>query len=236
MEPTEPQHEHRFRTAAADDYFRSAYDSMWVLRALDDKRRWLVAYRVAPENGQAVIAEIRIVPMPRTRGEEDWFRKSLEDPDVEAIWGPVSHNVDAEYVPRPPEIPEGGLPMRALRHIRTSDAFADARQYQRMLPGSPLLRGLTEEVLKAPRRPGRSGRNDRFYAELAAAYVETIDAGSRTPVKDLTAKLREQELHYTEPSVRDLIHDARRRGLLTASPKGRAGGRLTDKAIAALRD
>lgn len=41
--------------------------------------------------------------------------------------------------------------------------------------------------------------------------------------------------HASEATVRDLIHEAHERGLLTRSPKGATGGELTSKAIRMLK-
>ena len=69
--------------------------------------------------------------------------------------------------------------------------------------------------------------SDRVYAEIAAAYVARIAAGSRRPVADL---VRQRNLSYGQ--IRDAIHKSRHTlGLLTESRhQGAAGGSLTDKA------
>jgi transposase-like protein len=77
---------------------------------------------------------------------------------------------------------------------------------------------------KTDPRPGRRGRPDVFYAELAKQYVDLLAEGS-TPTKDLA-----ERLGYSASSIRDLIHQARRRGLLTRASKGLAGGELTENA------
>lgn len=74
------------------------------------------------------------------------------------------------------------------------------------------------------RRPGRSGRPDVFYARLAAEYVDLLRTSS-TPTKDLA-----ERHHFSSTSMRDYLNQARTRGLLTRSQRGRAGGQLTDKA------
>lgn len=80
-----------------------------------------------------------------------------------------------------------------------------------------------QEFARNP-RPGRKGRPDVFYALLAAQYVELLKTTS-TPTKDLS-ELR----NYSASSTRDFLNQARTRGLLTRSAKGRAGGELTEKA------
>lgn len=92
------------------------------------------------------------------------------------------------------------------------------------------------------RRPGRRGRTDSYYLVWAVAYVERLAAGSRRPVKDLTERPPKVIRGYvsdgeatSEATVRDIIHQARVRGLLTGSPAGRPGGELTPKATQMLK-
>lgn len=78
------------------------------------------------------------------------------------------------------------------------------------------------------KRPGRAGRPDIEYAQVAARYIARL--GSGTPLKDLA-----RELHYSESQVRSLLNEARRKELLTKAPPGTAGGSLTEKAEQLLR-
>jgi hypothetical protein len=87
--------------------------------------------------------------------------------------------------------------------------------------------------IKAPRRVGRRGRPDSYYAKLAAEYVAAIESGSPRPVAAVAKKLGRG---YTVEYVRDALYRARSRGLLTGPPRGRVGGRLTDKGRAALTE
>lgn len=84
-----------------------------------------------------------------------------------------------------------------------------------------------EKVL--PRRTGRAGRGDRFYAEWASRYANQLARGNDKPI----ATLAEQyDLHQYQ--VRDLVRRARERGLLTRGSQGKPGGELTEKGQAAL--
>jgi hypothetical protein len=73
------------------------------------------------------------------------------------------------------------------------------------------------------RRPGRRGRSDRFYAELAVAYEAWLAKGK--PLRVLA-----DDLYLSESGLRTALGKARERGMLTAAPRGRAGGQATDKA------
>jgi hypothetical protein len=87
---------------------------------------------------------------------------------------------------------------------------------------------LGREWRRQTTRPGRRGRPDLFYAEWAWRYVRALTNGPK-PVASLVDDL------YTAEAIRAYIHEARRRELLTASPRGKAGGELTEKGSATLR-
>jgi predicted transcriptional regulator len=73
--------------------------------------------------------------------------------------------------------------------------------------------------------PKRMRRDDRFYAEMAAAYAEVVAAGNNRPVDTIA-----EALGRSRNTVKDVIREARARGLLSETTHGRAGGRLTAKA------
>jgi len=62
------------------------------------------------------------------------------------------------------------------------------------------------------------------YAHVAAAYVAALN--SRAPNEAVA-----EQLHLSTSRVRDLLHEARRRLLLTTLGRGKAGGELTEKAL-----
>ena len=91
----------------------------------------------------------------------------------------------------------------------------------------PLPTRFSKEAVSAPRRPASKGRDDRFYAAVASLYVEALETGSRKPVVDAAKMLSATKRGTYEPAyVRDLLHVARQRDLLTRPPKGRAGGQF----------
>jgi hypothetical protein len=79
------------------------------------------------------------------------------------------------------------------------------------------------------RRPGRRGRPDLEYAELALDYVKWLD----TPDSGSLDKFAKTKF-LSASQIRNLLYEARRRGLLTEAPAGRSGGMLTNKALALL--
>lgn len=162
---------------------------------------WVIEYLIVSEAGAPVIATLLIHP------------GDVDDPDQR----------------RP--VPPGGITARLLRRLHPANAqrFARSELAERAEPRDPLadavaLHGYRAADLQAQPGPGRPRRPDRFCAEIAAEYTKALDTGSTKPIED-TAEL----MHYSPAYVRDVISKARRRGLLTRTGRGRAGGQLTAK-------
>lgn len=169
---------------------------------------WEAHVRLEPEDGHPVVAEVRIVPWVHWRDD------------------------------KPSAPPPGGLTARQLRKLNLGaavDAAYEELRFEFQTGTKPRSifspHRFSAEAVKEPRRPGRRGREDSFYAKLAANYVATYKRGSKTPVKDLAEALGET---YKDTYVRDLLSEARRRELLTRPRKGFAGGDLTEKGRKAL--
>lgn len=76
-------------------------------------------------------------------------------------------------------------------------------------------------------RRGPSAWSDVRYVDIAVAYVTRLEQGSRHAVADVAAASRGT---LSAAQVRDAIHTARRRGLLTPATQQGARGRTTDAA------
>ncbi|GEM_PF-4251650 len=178
----------------------------------------MAAYRVMVKGGRLLLAEVRLFPDHRSDSQ-----------------GPGQWSEEAS------EVPAEGVPGRALRALRLETPLARFPRLLQMLRRNPTFarqlhktHGIPVGAEMARRRPGRAGRPDSFYLPWAVAYVERLAAGSRRPTKDLAANPPAVVKGFvsdgriaSEATVRDLIHQARVRGLLTASPIGRPGGELT---------
>lgn len=116
---------------------------------------------------------------------------------------------------------------RVARMAIAEAAAGGAENLRRSGLGAPEPWDSVVERFRAVRRPGRAGRPDRDYAALAQRYVELITAAAT--VGDLA-----DEMNLSESTVRNQLVEARKRGLLTAPPRGRAGGELTERARALL--
>ncbi len=81
--------------------------------------------------------------------------------------------------------------------------------------------------LTSKRKP--SARRERFIAAVAAAYHHHVQRGSRRPVADVA-----DDFGISRSTARDVIHEARRRGFLSGTQQGVAGGSITDLALRVL--
>ena len=179
---------------------------------IEGSQGWYVSAVFVPQGDELVMAELKVFPGPGTSDS----RRTKRRP------GDWSGRGDALAA-----LPEGGVSARLLRCIRLTDlhqlvAAAVHEPDDDASPTGPLGR---------IGRPGSAVRPDRYFAEWAFAYAKKLAEGSRSPIKDLAAE------HGRSPGqVRDLIHDARVRGLLSRERQGRAAGSLTPKAIRLLRE
>jgi hypothetical protein len=192
---------------------------VWVEQTLEGG--WMAAYRLMVRAGRLLVAEVRLVPdhPPGSSRSGRWS----EDPSA---------------------VPPEGVPGRALRALRLKVPLERFPRFLRNLERDPKFakqllggHGIRLGSKMARRRPGRAGRSDSFYLAWAVAYVDRLAAGSRRPVKDLAEHppvvirgYRSDDHFTSQATVRDIIHQARKRGLLTTSPSGRPGGELTAKA------
>jgi hypothetical protein len=122
---------------------------------------------------------------------------------------------------------QGVITARLLKNIRIGELLAPAREELAEFARDPLWEeaaSLWDFLHKQP-RPGRAGHPDKLYASVASMYAYALDQGSHHPVVDVAERMR-----LSRARVRDLLHEARRRGLLTSPPQGHAGGELTARA------
>jgi len=198
----------------------------WVSQRVVDRHggRWRVAMRVAVRDSRVILGEVRL--FPDEEGEKS---------QTEGKKGRWSRALAA--------IPPWGLEARLLKQIRlgtvpawvvamlSRDALDPNESWRKisrvtnefMLPGAGT-------VMPRPRPRRAAGRDDRFYAVLAKAYTDALAARDRHPVKTLAARRGESPAH-----IRDWLHEARERGLLSRGAPGVVGGQLLPRALALLR-
>jgi transposase-like protein len=128
-----------------------------------------------------------------------------------------------------PHLAIGGLSASAYHALPVTAVLKVAKRVLDQIE-EPLLRerGFVRELLEGPRPRGRKGWPDSFHARIAKHYVDAMERDRRRPVEQVA-----RILDMKPSQVRDALHVARTREpvLLTRSGQGRAGGRLTEKAL-----
>jgi hypothetical protein len=191
---------------------------LWLEVPLGDE--WLAAYRLAAgADGRPVIAELRVFPAEEKRVPGRW---------------------SAERLGASAPIPAGGVTASLLRQVRPDsdvrERFSDIVAKHAKLPALTTdldTAGLSAKSALAGPRRGPKGHSDLFYARVARDYVRLYDRGEANPTAKLVRMKKYQG--YTPENLRDYVHRARTRGLLTKPPApGKPGGALTEHAFAIL--
>jgi hypothetical protein len=184
-------------------------EDTWIESPLG--KDWVVAYRILAQGGAPVVGEVRIFPTETKRRHPGQW--------------------SAEFLGARASAPPGGLTSRLLRRVRLGANLKEAGKIIKWWYEShpEAIAPLTERgLVAAPRRPtgrGRKGHPDLFYALLADEYVAAVQARSPRPAVDVARRRR-----LKAARVRDLLHEARHRGLLTVQRHGVKGGVLTNAA------
>ena len=209
-------------------------DNVWISGQLTDD--WTVAYRVVPQEGWPVVAEIRIYPaQAAASGHEPGERPGR--------W-------NGEFLGVQSCVPQGGLTARMLRKelhlgpdlIAAKDVMkwiASAEYREKFIrevdrdPGPGMFapsRGVLAQIGfrhpgHRPRKAGKPGRPPTpaiLLAYYAREYVQALPTGR--PLAEVASRHR-----MSVSRVRDLVHRARLQGLLwpLQLKPGRPAGRLT---------
>jgi hypothetical protein len=193
-------------------------EEFWIEAPIDPE--WTVAYRVLPQGGRPVIAEVRIFPSVPELGA--WRPHA-------GHWEPVQLERMREDLKVEAKVPEGGVTARLLRDVRLGSDFAEGlkagNRYLHLVPAArPRVRRAGFRRLKRTREG--HGWPDDTLLQAAAFYVER---GGRRPVADLA------KAWSLKPSqARDMLQAAGAKGYLTPGTQGKTSRALTEKAKALL--
>ncbi|MEO6026653.1 MAG: hypothetical protein ABIR79_07305 [Candidatus Binatia bacterium] len=192
-------------------------DNIWEESPVD--ANWMTAARLVYEGYDLVIGELRVFPRDKVADDD-----RVEDPRE---W---SADLLGQYA----RVPHGGLSARLLRQVRLKHADRRsgllrlyAERHPRLFEPSGRLHtlGMKKPKVEADSKRG-ARRSDTFYAVLAAEYVEAM---ARDPQRPVLVLAKRRGLQASR--VRDMLHTARKRGLLTSGTQGRSGGGLTARTI-----
>ena len=135
--------------------------------------------------------------------------------------GPRAISLEPAPDADPQEIARG-ISSTVLRQINIADAI---KQFESVVGPTLALKEKLKESAIIFDSLLRNGISDEYLAALSAQYVKSADMGSRAPIQDLmmwTGK--------NQATLKGHLREARKRGLLT-KVEGKAGGRMTEKAI-----
>ncbi len=208
----------------------------------------LAELKVTPRTGRIRSQEFQSLPVGRLAHEcrartAAMLRESADiiSDSADVYYGEVA----AQVARRTSESSQPSTPESSKAHQRRPNHPYTGKAYKEALSDDvdrQPIQAHTDEILSAQRRrdwaekltsdprPGRRGRADESYAQLAADYVAACQT-STTPVKDLA-----DIAHLSPKTIRNHLNAARQRGLLTSAPAGRSGGELTPKAIDLLNE
>jgi hypothetical protein len=191
--------------------------------------------QLALRDGHAVVAELRVFPDPYRTGRMsmsayEWTRQRGNGTRNAGwgTWSGLQEDLEAAH--------SDGITKDLLRRLPLQQIVAEA-QTRWELAASALEQvghveqGWLEVVTNAAKQPRRHKRPDALYVHAAARYAALVAAMHPKPVQ-----LMAKETGFTTQAVTDWIKEARTRGFLTPTTPGRAGGQLTDKALAALQE
>ncbi|HXA73605.1 MAG TPA: hypothetical protein VNV83_05140 [Acidimicrobiales bacterium] len=214
-------------------------DRVWSeVRLLDadgEPTDWVAAGLFMIVEERPVLVELRIVP-----AEDRIPEGQADDAALKAYYADLRRRKRPE--PRPGEWsqePEGvidtdGVPIALLRRLTLMDLYEDVQEFAQNLAYTDRKPGRTYRAAEERRwrqlanYPGSAPKDDLFYARWAER-IATCTADPETRRNPIAAVAERTGVERS--SVRDIAHNARRKGLLTRPPSGgRGGGYLTDKA------
>ncbi|MER5551571.1 hypothetical protein ABT001_07810 [Streptomyces sp. NPDC002793] len=152
------------------------------------------------------------------------WKVTLWRPLAGSSGGPQEIRIEPHEDGDPQEIARG-VSTTVLRQIDTAAFAADvASVAETAVAAKTAVERFREQLAGLPR-----GLSDEYLAVLSALYVRSVDVGRRAPIHDL-----EVWTGSKQATLKGHLRTARQRGFLT-KVEGKAGGRLTGKAIEILR-
>jgi hypothetical protein len=181
-------------------------EGRWAWLEVDLDEDFTGAFRIAANEDEATVVEVRVFPT-RAIPEE---RAAAAPPRTRPLGTWTSAARSAVGV---------SVPTRVLRKVKVAEAAALAIRWaaaaRLILPIElgPLAAGVV------PPRRARGPRDSQLLGLVAALYLQARRDGSRSPARDVWEQMREQGYYFQRATVRDLIAQARREGLLPPAPR-----------------
>ncbi|SVB30906.1 uncharacterized protein METZ01_LOCUS183760, partial [marine metagenome] len=182
----------------------------YFMMDLDELPGWRATVRLDDLDGTPVATEIRLTA--------ESVETHLDSQTTSSSLGLQSGS----------DLPESGLTATMLRKVAIDRLI---KRGLAVIPVEILDRPWTNWLSVDRNRVGRAGRDDRYYAEWAAAYTQLLNTGENKPAIRLA-----KDKYLSVSQVRTILGEASRRGLLTQAPRGQAGGSLTPLAKSILTE
>jgi len=125
--------------------------------------------------------------------------------------------------------PSGGLTDEIRRTVRLDDLRKMAKRRLQLQEVAGRI-GVDPTSFKRNGARGRRGRSDLDFATIAQEYVVLGETDPKGVIGALAGRMC-----LSPSTVRGLLWQARKRGLLTDAPPGQSGGQLTGRAKGLLR-
>ena len=185
---------------------------------------WICAERLmVTGSGATVTSEVRIFPVPHVPPNQ-----------IQA----VPRRYAGEWSERPEDVPPSGVTNRLLRATKLGhhwDVIDDLIDFIAETGGQDAVARFASEtrlVKVKTRHQGRGKRrNDHEYAAVAIEYHRLVnELGLKNPTQELARRRR-----IPLKLARSLVNQARRKGFLSQTDRGRKGGTATEKAVKVFR-
>ncbi len=183
-------------------------EERWAWLEIDLDQDFTAAFRIAATGDKATVIEVRVFPTQAIPEE----RAAAAPPRTRPLGTWTSAARSAVGV---------SVPTRVLRKVKVAEAASLA--IKRATAAGLILPTELGPMAAGPVAPRRArGPRDRQLLQLVAAlYLQTQRDGSRSPARNVWEQMRAQGHYYQRATVRDLIAEARREGLLPPAPTRR---------------
>ncbi len=182
-----------------------------TVRRVDGEDRWLLPSLVAGASGDAWV-EIEI---PGDDWPGYWFRVSFDGPELVGI--EIHRSADSPALTRRKL---QAVPLESIKQAARERITSWTQRWIESRSDAGRIAFYEAEVwLRAFEDQGRDPNRDRWLAEIAQTYVQTI--GNPRQLHEI------HDRHSVAVAyVPDIIREARDRGILSRTTRGKAGGEL----------
>jgi hypothetical protein len=186
----------------------------WIVRRIGDQDQWRVPFGDEPFAWVEVVSD-------DPRWQDYWFRVTFDDGHVSSFMVNRAGGAEALTARKLSDVPYGAIEQCARQRVQSwLGEYTAGRPEAAVLASTEL-----EDVLSQVRYPRSDVPSEReaMLARLAYRYSETL--GEPYQAIELA-----DEFGFSDSHIPNLVKEARKRGILSPTTKGRAGGAPTARA------